>query len=68
MILQHAASDFDGATVYVPEGHRATYADEVREAMAVLDRASEGQDFPLYVINRALFVTGDARGLLEAVA
>lgn len=50
----------DGGICYAPEGHRAGYASEVREAMAVLDRAAEGEPVSPSVINRALYLTGDA--------
>lgn len=50
----------DGGTCYVPDSHRAAYASEVREAMALLDRAAEGQSVPDYLIAKALRTTGDA--------
>ena len=50
----------DGGTCYMPDGHRAGYAQEVREAMALLDRAAEGQQVPDYLIAKALRTTGDA--------
>lgn len=39
--------------------HRQTLPESVREAMCVLDRASEGQPVPQDDIQRALRMTGD---------
>ena len=32
------------------------------EATKILDRVAEGQDYPLEIINKALFLTGDIHG------
>jgi hypothetical protein len=39
--------------------HRDTFQPSVREALGILDRASEGQPVPKFEIERALRLTGD---------